>query len=40
MHLVNVSLHLELVMVAQKMVDIRDDIGKSSKENKDEKLGQ
>jgi len=36
MHLVDVSLHLKLVMVVQKMVDIGYDIGKSSEEKKDE----
>lgn len=36
MHLVNVGLHLELVMDAQKMVDIGNDIGESSKDKKDE----
>jgi hypothetical protein len=36
MRLVDVSLHLELTMAAQKMVDIGDDIEKSSKEENDD----
>jgi hypothetical protein len=36
MHLVDVSLHLELVVVVQKMVDIGDNIGESLEEKKDE----
>jgi hypothetical protein len=34
MHLVDVNLHLKLIMVAQKMVDIGYDIGESLEEKK------
>lgn len=36
MHINYVILYLELVMVAQKLVDIRDDLQKFTKEEKDE----
>jgi hypothetical protein len=36
MHLVDVSLHLELIMATQEMVDIGDDIEESTKEENDD----
>ncbi len=36
MHINNGILYLELVMVAQELVDTRDDLGKFTKEEKNE----